>query len=812
MVVIENVELACVINLIGFHYELSKYSTSCNTTMTNVGIKRFEDIEKGKNDQRLYRGIELSNGLRALLVSDPTTDKSAASLTVNVGALNDFKELPGLAHFLEHMLFMGSKKYPDENDYHKFVSEHAGHTNAYTAEHQTNFYFDIGPEHLTEGLDRFAQFFLEPLFEESATQREVNAVNSEHEKNIPSDMWRIRQLEKSMSKADHPYNHFSTETLDELETIVSKLFGDVKNKQVKPVIYEHPFGPDELKRRFYVVPVKDIRSLKISFSAPDIVHQYRTAPEHYISQLIGHEGPGSLHSVLRDLGLCNNLSAGLYHVAPGFGFFTISVDLTEEALGCVDGIITLVFQYIKLLKSEGVQKWIFDENSKLEETSFLFKDKESPVSYVTTLSAAMNDYPFKHILSANYIIDEWKPELIVDFLSHLRPDNMKFVVVSKSFEEKADQTEKWYGTKFSVEQIPDELLEAPVHPYVIQETSLSRIWFKQDDEFKLPKLVLQLELFSPIAYLDPGNANLTSMFVHLLKDSLNEYAYAAQLAGLRWDITNTKNGIILGLSGFNEKLPVLLQKIISRMADFQIDPKRFDIIKEMFVRNLRNFETEQPHQHANFFLAYLLTECGWSKQELLSACDSSQYIYEVFNKYHSSSCLCVYFQCSLESTFNNVIIELFAQIIQEPCFNVLRTQTLIENMPDEEFELHKTALATKKLEKPKQLSKLTGRFWKEISSRHYNFDRVELEVKELRSLQKNHILSFYEELVNKCSCKRRKLSIHVVSEVTNPEVPKDIEDAETRIEDVTVFKNSLGLCPLPKAYINIAPVGTKSKL
>lgn len=67
------------------------------------------------------------------------------------------------------------------------------------------------------------------------------------------------------------------ETLDELETIVSKLFGDVKNKQVKPVIYEHPFGPDELKRRFYVVPVKDIRSLKISFSAPDIVHQYRTA-------------------------------------------------------------------------------------------------------------------------------------------------------------------------------------------------------------------------------------------------------------------------------------------------------------------------------------------------------------------------------------------------------------------------------------------------------------------------------------------------------------------------------------------------------
>lgn len=92
-------------------------------------------------------------------------------------------------------------------------------------------------------------------------------------------------------------------------------------------------------------------------------------------------------------------------------------------------------------------------------------------------------------------------------------------------------------------------------------------------------------------------------------------------------------------------------------------------------------------------------------------------------------------------------------------------------------------------------------------------------------------------MVEKCSCKRRKLSIHVVSKVTNPEIPKDVEDTvrilqikttqvsgfeietdciiarqETRIEDVTIFKNSLGLCPLPKAYINITPVGTKSKL
>lgn len=72
--------------------------------------KIFDDIIKSANDKRTYRGLELTNGLRVLLVSDPTTDKSAASLDVNIGSLSDPRELPGLAHFLEHMLFLGTEK------------------------------------------------------------------------------------------------------------------------------------------------------------------------------------------------------------------------------------------------------------------------------------------------------------------------------------------------------------------------------------------------------------------------------------------------------------------------------------------------------------------------------------------------------------------------------------------------------------------------------------------------------------------------------------------------------------------------------
>lgn len=74
-------------------------------------------IIKSKSDKRLYKLIRLDNKLQCLLISDKEADKSAASLDVKVGCALDPKPLYGTAHFLEHMLFMGTKKYPKENEY-----------------------------------------------------------------------------------------------------------------------------------------------------------------------------------------------------------------------------------------------------------------------------------------------------------------------------------------------------------------------------------------------------------------------------------------------------------------------------------------------------------------------------------------------------------------------------------------------------------------------------------------------------------------------------------------------------------------------
>ena len=100
--------------------------------------------------------MTLENEMRILLINDPEGDKSAASLDVKVGCSLDPKPLYGTAHFLEHMLFQGTDKYPSENEYSAFMTNNGGSNNAYTSLTDTNYHFDCSNEAFEESLDRLA--------------------------------------------------------------------------------------------------------------------------------------------------------------------------------------------------------------------------------------------------------------------------------------------------------------------------------------------------------------------------------------------------------------------------------------------------------------------------------------------------------------------------------------------------------------------------------------------------------------------------------------------------------------------------------
>ncbi|XP_012215276.2 insulin-degrading enzyme isoform X1 [Linepithema humile] len=974
--------------------------------------KRYDGIIKSQNDDRSYRGLMLSNKMKVLLISDPTTDKSAVALDVNIGYMCDPDDLPGLAHFCEHMLFLGTEKFPQQNDYNMYLSQNGGVSNAFTHVDHTVYNFDISPTKLVGALDRFAQFFLKPLFTETLTELELNAINSEHEKNLSNDTWRFDQLDKSSASPDHPFSKFGTgnretldiipkqkgisvrnrlldfhekyysanimslcilgkESLDELEHIAINLFSEVRNKEVEvPMWPDHPFKDEHFCTKWYIIPIKDMRNLDITFPLPDLKQHFRSSPAHYVSYLLGHEGEGSLLSALKAKGWCNSLESGKRSGARGFCFFSVVVDLTEEGIKHVDDIVTLTFQYISMLKKKGPIEWIYNEYNDIANMNFRFKEKFSPRSYVTSVVQALQEFPMNEVLCAEYIYTEWRPDLIDEVMKYLTPKNIRIHVVAKAYESIANETESWYGTKYKKEKIPADIIsmwenvsdnpdlqlpsknefiatkfdiksnETNVEkfPIIIEDTPYVRLWYKKDDEFLVPRARMIFDFVSPLAYMDPISCNLNNMFVQLFRDSLNEYAYAADLAGLQWELSNSKYGIILAIGGYDEKQRVLLEKIMDRMVNFKIDPKRFEILKENYIRSLKNFVAEQPYQHAVYYLAVLLAEQVWVKDELLEATayltierveqfvlqllskvhveclihgnitmaeatdvvrlieskltsslpnimpllqrqlilfreikleDGCHFVFETENKLHKSSCTEVYYQTGLQSTESNILLELLAQIISEPCFNTLRTKEQlgyivfsgvrrtngsqglriivqsdkhpqyvekridafmdsilhhISDMSDEQYDRHKKALATLRLEKPKKLSSQCAIFWSEISSQQFNFDRANIEVAYLKTITREQLLNFYKEIIYGEA--RHKLSIHVISTATGgtsmeesttnsdteiEKVADTLANGEIKkIEDILSFKIGQSLYPLLKPFKEYPRKGIRS--
>uniref|UniRef100_A0A7S3PZZ8 Peptidase M16 N-terminal domain-containing protein n=1 Tax=Chaetoceros debilis TaxID=122233 RepID=A0A7S3PZZ8_9STRA len=167
-------------------------------------------VIKGDADWRIYRPLQLPNGVTCLLVHDKESKTTACSVSIGIGASADPRSLSGLAHFTEHMCFLGSEAYPEENAFKSYLSSHGGRSNASTSMSATTYKFDILAAHAEKVVDIFSNFFIAPLFTESGTAREVNAVDSENSKNESNDGRRRLQILKALADPTHHYSKFST--------------------------------------------------------------------------------------------------------------------------------------------------------------------------------------------------------------------------------------------------------------------------------------------------------------------------------------------------------------------------------------------------------------------------------------------------------------------------------------------------------------------------------------------------------------------------------------------------------------------------
>ncbi|NQZ86221.1 MAG: insulinase family protein [Colwellia sp.] len=500
-------------------------------------------LKQSPNDNKQYKTLTLSNGLRVLLVHNEQTNKSAAALAVNVGHFSDPIDREGLAHFLEHMLFLGTKPYPDGSEYQKYISQHGGSNNAWTATEHTCFFFDIHHQHFTPALDRFSQFFISPLLSKAFVEKERENVDAEFKLKLKDDIRRLYDVHKETINQQHPFSKFSVgsidtladrkesdltteirdffnqhyranimtlvlegpQTLDELSALAIAKFTDIKAATSEHPIIDTPLYLAEHQQiKINVKPVKNDRQLIVSFAMPCIDSYYRNKPESILTYLLGHEGEGSILSYLKKQSWALSLTAGSGVNGSNFKDFNLSISLTEQGQQHINEIVSCIFSYINLMKSAPINDFYYQEKQAIANLSFDFQEKLKPLDSVCQIVINMQHYSPENYIYGDYMMNGMQQQDISLLLGYLSADNMRIIHISAQNE--FDMKSFWYQVPYSIEKISasqiknweDEALTSYLslplkNPYIVKEPKIHACEQEISQQKNHPELIENID-------------------------------------------------------------------------------------------------------------------------------------------------------------------------------------------------------------------------------------------------------------------------------------------------------------------------------
>jgi len=650
-------------------------------------ISQSPDLIVSPADAYSYRYMELENGLKVMLVRTPEADKASAALSVNVGSMDDPEGREGLAHFLEHMLFLGTEPFPEPDEYQQFIKQNGGSHNAFTSYAQTTYFFDVDNEQLSGALERFAPFFISPTFNEAYVDREKNAVHAEYSANLKEDGRRIFSAQKMAMNPEFTFSNFSTGNLDtlsdrddskirdelisfykthyssdrmtlviagdyELDQLGNKarnLFSDVPKRDVH---FERPdvpvFVPEQLPLDMHIKPVKEIRELRFTFPLPEILSQYQHKPVQLLSNLIGHEGDGSILALLKKKGWAESLSAGRSLSTRHASTMVVGIGLTKSGLLHQEEITSILMEYIDLIRTNGIPEYIKEEQKMLNEMTFRFQEHGPISNYTTRLSSNMLIFPVEDAIYGDYRSEPASDELMSKYLSSLTADNMLRVLIAPGVD--TDTTDPWYGTEIKIRPsdyrkpetsewtgalhlpkanpfVPENLETAPGEasdtPELVASENGYQLWYYPEHEFDAPRAQVLISIKVPEIKDSAEQRVLARLYARTVTEALNTYSYPASLAGLNYRLSATSDGLEIAVGGYFDKLPVLLEQIFTEMKNMNISGEEFNRYQASLIRALENNLKARPYQRTLADLKNWIIEPSFSDTDLLPVVKSA---------------------------------------------------------------------------------------------------------------------------------------------------------------------------------------------
>jgi insulysin len=656
-----------------------------NSVEQNIlSVEKKTIVHKSSIDRRLYRFQTLENGMKMLLISDHLADMSAAALSVRVGQFHDPVEREGLAHFLEHMLFLGTEKYPEEGAYRKFITENGGRSNAGTGQERTSYFFSVQKEAFQEALDRFGYFFISPTLDADFVQRERNAVNSEYQLKRKEDARRYREVRRKTSNPAHPFSKFSVgnldtlsdehglvwedlrkfydaqysadrmnvvlisaHSLDEMEGWATDLFTQVPkrekiNQEIVPVLL-----PTQLQKIVSLKSLKNKRKIVLQFPAPSLEEHFDQQIDSLLFRLLGHEGEGSLAAVLKEQGWLENLNAG-NSGSDDHVLYDISMELTSEGYANWEEVVGMVMAYVRLIQNTDLQRY-YQENRRLEDLRFSFAESQDPAGSAYSAASALHYVPAEHVLDYKRVFAPLKKELLSEHLNALSLTNMRIMKMAPDIE--GDQVEPLYDTSYRVDsflpeqqqkwgEAVDERLSLPkMNPYLPTDVSLKDIpeenipsliwedegvvlWHHSDMEFSIPKVQSHVDLlFSET----PKQRLIRELWVSLIQKSIEKNAYPQSLAGSSMSVRNLNAGIRLRVEAYHERHRAMNKELMTAVFEGIRSEELFIRIKNEKMEDIQNRSKERPYNQALRALRKALVVHSSTAVESLEIYDTLRY-------------------------------------------------------------------------------------------------------------------------------------------------------------------------------------------
>lgn len=647
-------------------------------------------IEKSNIDTRNIYGGLLKNNIKYIIINDTNiTNYSYISISINCGSYYDPDDFNGLAHFLEHMLFMGSEKYPGENYFMNKLNSFGGSMNAVTEDYITTYYFNVFNEHLEEMMDIFSRFFIDPLFNINSINREMNAVNNEHLKNIHNDMWILEYFINFIYDKNSNINKFGTGSLETLNksnirdvlidfynkyytvcenisicicsslsiknifNIVNNIFSEIKcNDNYEKFIINKPLFKNKNKT-YHLISNTNSYNLIFIWEIPVI---------NYINN--------NFNLLINLLYLNTNDSFKFYLINKGYitklyinireeGLFIINFNLTQYGIKNKDDIEKILFKYLNMLYTSNLKLYA-EYYKKIDSVNFNYTLDIDYVSLCNLLSKNHFKVNTKKVytsifindivLSTNEYIDLYKKYINNNFIkiihSNLKINKNNYDKLPNYYSKYCElehniNNNNFMNINFSLFNINNNYIDNNniiIHKIINNDIPLrinKNIWYYGLSKFNEPIIIIWIQLINKNLFDNEKNFLLTEISIKIINTLLNIIFYNLFLID-NYNIyikhNNLSSSLNIYIKCFNN-----INKINLFIAEFKkfIDNinEHFNIISNKYIdnllinikQNIKNMKFNNPWEYTNYVFNLKSINNFYTNKQLLNTINIISY-------------------------------------------------------------------------------------------------------------------------------------------------------------------------------------------